>query len=193
MKISLDKDYLAEVISKQTGFVFKAETGVDEDGQCWYLLRPKGILKNHAFGIRTTIGWRRLRIDFEPGKFAGSLLANMGETDLAGQTVFIAVIDNCKRNGAQIEFKVNGVGFPYDSNEVWNQKWNRLLVSMNKGQLQLGAVDDKSDSRIICEWTARFSAAICAILPTEEQSDYIESSVEGYPEGTLISVKVKSV
>ena len=86
MQRSLEPQHLEKVISEETGFEFEAGTGVDSEGQRWYLLRPRGLTADHTFGIRTTLGWRRLRIDFEPGKFAGSLLADMGNVDADGRS-----------------------------------------------------------------------------------------------------------
>lgn len=190
MPTLLEPNYLAEAITAQTGVVFKAETGKDEGGGQWYVLRPQGVPEEHGFGVRTTIDWRRLKIKFEPGKFAGSLLTDMGKADLEGQSAFFAVLADCKRLGAEIEFKVNSVEIPLDSNEVWRQHWKRLLLSINKGQLELGLDKDKSDGRVICEWTSRFLAAVCAILPIDEQNEKFETDVEGYPEGSVISTSV---
>jgi len=189
MRTSLEPEYLAQTITGQTGLEFEAETGVDADGQRWYVLRPRGLLPDHTFGIRTTLQWRRLRIDFEPGKFAGSLLEDMGNAEAEGRSAFLAVLTDSRRLGAQIDFEINGVQFEFDDENVWLQNWNRLLFSMNKGQLELGTDEGESDAQIVCQWTIRFSAGVVAILPTEEVVENTESEVVGYPEGSVVSVK----
>ena len=189
MQTSLEPQDLEKVISGETGLEFEAGTGVDSGGQRWYLLRPRGLTADHTFGIRTTLGWRRIRVDFEPGKFAGPLLADMGNVDADGRSAFHAVLTDCRGLGAQIDLEVNGVPLPFDSEEVWAQTWNRLVLSMNKGQLELGLDEGEPDGHIICRWTGRFSAAVVAILPTEELGENIESAVTGYPEGSMIAVK----
>ena len=189
MRMPLDPQLLGRVISGETGLEFEADTGVDAEGQRWYLLRPRGLPEDHTFGIRTTLGWRRLRIEFEPGKFAGSLLDDMGRADADGRSAFLAVLTDSRRLGSQIDLQINGVPLPFDSEEIWGQTWNRLALSMNKGQLELGLDEGEPDAHIICQWTARFSAAIVAILPTEEVVANAESEVIGYPEGSVIQVR----
>ena len=189
MRTSLEPEGLAKVITRQTGLEFEAETGMDTEGQHWYVLRPRGLPPDHAFGVRTTLQWRRLRIDFEPGKFAGSLLKDMGNAKAECRSVFLAVLADSHRMGSQINLEINGVRFPFDDENVWSQDWNRILFSMNKGQLELGVDEGEPDTQIICQWTARFLAAVVAILPTEEVVENTESEVFGYPEGTVISVK----
>ena len=79
MRTSLEPEHLAKLTTEQTGLEFEAESGVDGDGQHWYLLRPCGLPTDQTFVVRTTLGWRRLKIEFEPGKFAAQLLATMAK------------------------------------------------------------------------------------------------------------------
>ncbi|GEM_PF-1513305 len=82
MRMSLEPEHLEKLITEQTGLGFEAESGVDGDGQHWYLLRPCGLPTDQTFVVRTTLGWRRLKIEFEPGKFAAPLLATMAKHNL---------------------------------------------------------------------------------------------------------------
>ena len=189
MQTSLEPQHLEKMISGETGLEFEAGTGVDSEGRRWYLLRPRGLPADHTFGMRTTLGWRRLRIEFEPGKFAGSLLAEMGKVDVEGRSAFHAVLTEGQRLGAEIDLEVNGVRFSFDSDDVWAQTWSRLALSMNKGQLELGIDEGEPDARIVCRWTGLFAAAVVAILPTEEVDGSAESEVIGYPEGALVTVQ----
>ena len=189
MQTAPEARFLENVISEETGFDLEAGTGIDADGQRWYLLRPRGLLPDHTFGIRTTLGWRRLRVDFEPGKFAGSLLADMGRVDGDGRAAFHSVLADCRRLGSEITLEINGSPVPLDSEEVWTPTWRRLVLSMNKGQLELGLDEGESDAQIVCRWTARFAAAVVALLPVEEESENAQSEVTGYPEGALATVQ----
>ena len=95
----------------------------------------------------------------------------------------------CRRLGSQIDLEINGLPRPFDSEEVWAQAWNRLVLSMNKGQLELGIDEGEPDAQIVCRWTGRFAAAVVAILPTEEAGEGVEFDVIGYPEGALTTVQ----
>ena len=117
------------------------------------------------------------------------LLADMGNVDVEGRSAFHAVLTDSHRLGAQIVLEVNGVPFPFDSEDVWALTWSRLALSMNKGQLELGTDEGEPDAHIVCRWTGRFTAAVVAILPTEEASGSVESEVIGYPEGALTTVQ----
>lgn len=189
MQRPLEPEHLARVISSETGLEFEASTGVDDEGQQWYLLRPRGLLSDHTFSIRTTLGWRRLRIDFEPGTFAGPLLVDMSNADTDGRSAFLAILSDCHRLGARIDLNINSKSFPFDSDEIWALTWNRLILSIKKGQLDLGTEDGESDTDIICSWTGRLVAATTAILPTEEVSEKINAEIIGYPEGALTTIQ----
>ena len=185
----LEPQHLGKVITAETGLAFEGHTGLDAEGQRWYLLRPRGLPVDYTFAIRTTLGWRRLRIAFEPGKFAGELLSDMGHADETGRAAFRAVLTDCLNLGAQIDLHVNGTPMRFEEEDVWAHSWRRFALSINKGQLELGAEDGEPDADIICRWSGRFAAAIVAILPFEEESEAADPDVAGYPEGALTSVK----
>lgn len=188
--MSLKPEHLARLITEQTALAFEASTGIDSDGQRWYLLRPAGLPARNAFGIRTTLGWRRLWVDFEPGTFAGELLSNMGHADETGRAAFRAVLQNCQEVGAEITFHVNGEPFSFLDEDVWRQRWSLLKLSLTKGRLELGTPEGEPDLDIICSWTRRFCAAVVAILPLEDVAPTYEQNLTGYPEGALSTVHV---
>lgn len=186
----LRPEKLGSLISGETGLVFEAQTGIDSEGQRWYLLHPHGLPLDQTFAIRTTLGWRRLRINFEPGKFAGELLADMGRTDQIGRAGFRSILKDCVTKGAQIDLRINGDSIPIDGNGIWADGWHRFELSMTKGQLELGTEDGEPDAEIVCRWSGRFAAAVVALLPLEAESDDLLGHVSGYPEGAIKSVRV---
>lgn len=186
--MQLEPQQLGTLISRETGLALEARTGVDREGQLWYLLRPAGLSTDHSFAMRTTLAWRRLHMAFEPDKFAGELLRNMGAADNTGRAAFQAVLSECRNQGAQVEMRVNGQQKDFDEAETWSSNWNRFSLEVSKGQLELGVEDGEPDADIICRWMGRFAAAIAAILPLEED-DIFESETSGYPEGALATVK----
>lgn len=187
--MSLEPQHLERVIFSETGLVFVALTGVDDEKQRWFELRPYNVPRDHAFTIRAMIDWRRIRIDFTPGKFAADLLSDMGRADENGRAVFRAILSDCASRGARIDFRVNGRPYDFMSNEPWRQNWTRLSLHLSKGQLELGTDEGESDASIICQWTARFASAITSILPLEEDIDYSENGIAGFPEGAQTTVK----
>ena len=184
----LEPRRLETSVSLETGLAFEAATGVDSERQRWFELRPCDVSKDHAFTIRALLDWRRIRIDFQPGKFAGELLGSMARADETGRAAFCAILADCAGRGAEIDFRVNGSPYHFESDEPWEQDWNRFVLHLSKGQLELGTDDGEPDADIICRWTGRFAAAITAILPLEaaESSD---EEIDGYPEGALTTVQ----
>lgn len=185
----LEPRHLEKAILTEYGLNFEAVTGIDDERQRWYELRPSGLSSDHTFAIRTTVGWRRIHIAFKPGKFAGELLSDMGNADEIGRNAFRAILADCSCRGADVDLRVNGIPFPIHSEELWAECWNRFVFSISKGQLELGADDGEPDSDIVSRWTGRFVAAITAILPIVEKIESLDTEVEGFPEGALITTK----
>lgn len=186
----LEPRHLRKSLLTETSFDFEVDTGVDNDRRRWYVLRPHGLVADHTFAIRITIDWRRIRIAFEPGKFAAELLSDMRCADDTSRAAFRAILAGCQERGADIEFWVNGVLYPFQSEEPWAQDWRRLFLYLSKGQLDLGTEDGDPDADIICRWAGRFTSAITAILPFEEEEDIQDPETRGYPEGAVNTIKV---
>lgn len=186
MQRPIDAQYLKRVISESTGLRFEIDGGVDSEGQRWYLLWPSGIEADYSFSIRTILGWRRLHVRFEPGKFAASLLSDMGNADVVGRSAFRAVLSDCDRLGSRVSVEVNGLQVPFDSEALWTQSWHRVVLAIDKGQIELGTDEGEADTNIVCRWTGRLAAAVAAVLPTEE---VVEPSVRGYREGAVTTVR----
>ena len=184
----LEPQHLERLITGETGLAFEAGTGVNTEGEPWFLLRPRGLPVDHTFSIRATLQWRRLRIDFEPGKFAGELLRDMGQADDTGRTAFRAILTDCQRRGADVKMSVNGASRAPTEDAVWKEIWTRFALHLNKGHLELGTEDGEDDSTIISRWTGRFAAAITSILPLEEGEHVLEEGLKGFPEGAQLTV-----
>lgn len=194
MSMRVNPQLLGSQVSGQIGLQFKVDSGVDEEGQDWYFLQPRelplGSSEDHAFGIRVTLGWRRLRVSFEPGQFAGKLLSDMAKADRGGRTAFRSMLQKCVQLGADITFEINdGVYALYDDS-VWGKDWNRVSIQLNKGQLELGVEEGRPDIEIVSEWTNYFASAIMSILPIERAIWTSEENLSGYPEGAVSTLQV---
>lgn len=186
----LDPRRLERLVSGETSLRFEVSAGQDDGGKPWYLLRPAGVPSDHSFGIRSTHGWRRLQVAFEPGKFAGDLLGYMGSCDETGRVAFSAILKDCEQRGAKITLRVNDQAFQVGDDRIWEQPWSRVALTLSKGQVELGAEDGPSDLEIIGEWTCRFAAAVAATLPVGEEQGANEPFAEGLPEGAQTIVRI---
>jgi len=173
--MSPDLQRLTRRISTVTGLPFESVTG-KERGKAWAVLQPVGHRPTYSFRIRAFRQWTKLDISFEPGKFAKDLLTAMGRVDQAGRTNFSAILSACERDGAQIDFQVNGQSYPVTGEEVWECHWERLVLKLTKRDENLS-----DDEGILEDWTARFAEVVAAIVPREAEVE--EDELQGYPEG----------
>lgn len=185
----LDPGSLAAFLTEETGLSFVGRSGFDGERNRYILLEPEGHAGPHGFAIRVTIRWRWLDIAFEPGTFAGELLAAMSVADVEGRRLFESVISECRSQGADVSFRINGQDSDCRRGAAWPSRWNRLALALGRGPIELGTDNGEHDERIVREWTARFSAAVVALLPLE-RADTGEPDVSGYPEGSLIRIEV---
>lgn len=182
---------LAGMISSETGLEFSSEAGADENGHQWIVLRPSGYDPAQTFGIKVSVLWRRLKIEFLPGKFARPLLARMSAADADGRSAFRSVVADCLRRRASVELRVNGLAASFDSEDIWGRDWLRFSLALNRGNLELGIDEGRSDFEIVSEWTHRFAAAVLAILPLEATSDDATDELpSGFSEGAETKVLV---
>jgi 5-methylcytosine-specific restriction protein A len=187
----LNPSDLAALVSDETGLSFSATEGKDTDGYRWILLHPTGLDSKHTFGIRVTIGWRRVEVSFEPGAFAAPLLGEMGETDPEGRAVFVSMLSSCQAAGAELRFRINGQDRAYSDPAIWSTPWTRLELLLRKGNLEIGDLDAGPEIEILREWALRFVAAIIAVLPLDGGSEEIPpDNQQGFPEGAATTVTV---
>lgn len=182
--MSIEAQQLGTIISSETALRFKASTSVDSEGRKNYILYPYEPPSDHTFSIRAIVEWRRLRMEFTPGTFAGELIADMGRADETGRVAFWAILQNCSNRGAQVNIEINGHPHDLDESGIWTTSWERFGLTISKGQLDLGSEDGEPDFDIVCQWMGRFAAAVVAILPLEEENQIAETGVLGYSEGT---------
>ena len=174
--------HLALHVLKETGLACDVSHGVDQRRNHWYTLRPSGHPADHAFAIRTTLQWRSVIIDFEPGKFAGELVSAMGATDDIGRSAFRAILGECSSRGATLHFHVNGSPVYPDKGMDWPAHWKQVSISL-RSRLEPGADGNGPDFDTAVAWTGRFAAAILALLPVHDD-DYGElPGASGYEEG----------
>lgn len=173
---------LAYFVSSETGLACEVEDGIDTRGDPWYLLRPNDAPAEHAFAVRATIRWRRIVVAFEPGTFAGELLAAMGNADGTGRAAFRSVLAECFDRGADIDFRVNDNPCDPQMDETWPAHWSRVSLSL-QSRIDPEARDGGEPLADALIWSRLFMAAIVALLPVEPSAREEELAAVGYAEG----------
>lgn len=190
MSRKLSQDFLKRCVAEETGLAFEVTQGQSAEGERFYTLCLESHSADHTFLIRVILEWRRLKVSFEPGKFARDLLSSMASADQAGKAAFTSVLAHCTDQGAAVQLQVNGVPLAFNSPEVWKRDWERFRLTINKGPLESGPGSDESAPEIIGLWTQRMVAAVAAILPLESGQATHDLGTDGYPEGMLSRVMV---
>lgn len=180
--MAAESQQLASFVAAETGLACEVEEGVDPLGDPWYLLRPAGAPADHAFAVRATMRWRRIVVVFEPGKFAGDLLAAMGDADSTGRAAFQSVLAECSDRGADIDFRVNDEPCDPQAEETWSARWSRVMLSL-QSRIDPEVRDAGKPSTDALNWSRLFVAALLALLPVESAEAEEQPPTIGYAEG----------
>ena len=177
-----ESQQLAHFVSSETGLACDVEDGVNSQGDPWYLLRPAGVPADHAFAVRATMRWRRIVVAFEPGKFAGDLLAAMGDADSTGRSAFRSVLAECSSRGADIEFRVNDQPCDPQREETWPVRWSRVTLTL-QSRIDPEVRDSEQPFGDALHWSRLFVAGVLALLPVQPSEAEEQSPIVGYAEG----------
>ncbi|CTQ47298.1 HNH endonuclease [Roseibium aggregatum] len=190
--MSPDPRSLAERVSAETGLDFSGREGRDNDGTRWLELQPAGYPPGQTFTMRTLIGWRRLDVQFRPGKFSGDLMTAMGSADETSRRTFRAVLDVCRDAEAEITLTINGATFSPDDSAIWETQWRSFTLDVRRGMLAINDGNAEEDMRQVELWMSRVAAAVLALLPVEVDDNGAEVSVDvfGLPEGARTRIEV---
>jgi 5-methylcytosine-specific restriction protein A len=189
--MSVDPERLAQRIAIEVGLDFEANQGRDIDGRRWIEIHPSDHPKANTFVIRTTIGWRRLDVNFQPGTFAAELIQAMSSADDVSRTTFAAILEKCSDDGADIELLVNGNKHFAGDIATWSTPWRSVNLAVRRGMLQINDGDEATDRALIELWTARVAAAVVALLPLEiDIDDDVDAAALGLPEGAKTRIEV---
>ncbi len=188
--MSTEVEHVARLVRNETGLDVESRRGIDAEGHAWYQIVPRGVTEEYAFAVVAKRGWRRLRIELEPGKFAKPLLVEMGNADAQGREAFRAIFQDCEQNGAEVRFVINDRRVRVDSDEAWSTPWKRVELALNKGGLQFGTEESEAESDIVSRWLLSFVSAVVAVLPLEEPEVGEDEGIAGFPEGRVAEVQV---
>ena len=183
--MATESQQLADFVSSETGLACEVEEGISQ-GDPWYLVRPASVPADHAFAIRVTMRWRRIVVAFEPGKFAGDLLAAMGDADSTGRASFRSVLAECVDRGADIDFRVNDQPCNPQSEEAWPARWSRVSLALQI-RIDPETRDGEQPFGDTLDWSRLFVAAVLALLPVQPTEAEDESPAVGYAEGGAIT------
>ena len=180
--MATESEQLARFVTSETGLACEVHDGVDSQGDPWYLLRPARVPADHSFAVRATMRWRRIVVAFEPGKFAGDLLAAMGNADSTGRAAFRAILAECTNRGADIEFGLNDAPCDPQREETWPAHWSRVTLTL-KSRIDPEVREGERGFGDALHWPRLFVAAIVALLPLHPADAEEPPAMVGFAEG----------
>ena len=180
--MATEPQQLAQFVATETGLACDVHDGIDSRGDPWYLVKPAGAPPDHAFAVRVTVRWRRIVVAFEPGRFAGDLLAAMGNADPTGRAAFRAILAECSNRGADIEFRPNDAQCDPRMEETWPAHWSRLSLTLSS-RIDPEVREGERGFGDTLQWSRLFVAAVVALLPLHPADAEESSGIVGFAEG----------
>lgn len=185
----LDPSRIASILSVQTGLTFEGRSGVSSHGETMLTFSPAEHSQPHTFSIVAILKFRRLEIEFQPGAFAGDLLDAMSMAGSEARFLFSEILKECVRDGATVDLHIDNAPVKPESREIWEKRWRRFQLGLQRGNLGIGASDEASDEELLRPWLLKFAAALTTLLPLEAVGEELLNE-DGLPEGAVQRIEV---
>lgn len=140
--------------------------------------------ERRTFAILASLTGRQLQVMFRAGRWAGELVAAMGQTDEEGKRIWVDLVSRCTAgDGGRLTMTVNGKLVDAMEPALWPSNWQLLTIAFERPRVALDDYDATAMGLTSPEiWIARFGAAIAALLPIQEvEVGQFEPDVEGDP------------
>jgi 5-methylcytosine-specific restriction protein A len=183
-----DPQRFARLVTAETGLPLEGTRG--RHGQQEQIeLVPADHKVSQTFRICSRLGWRSVDVSFEPGAYAGDLLAAMHEAPLESRKICESVLAASIADGAEIRLTLDGVAHTFPGVDLWNAKWKVFSAQLSRGQLDINSGDAQADLQQLVKWTGRLAAALFALMPLQAEEEP-DGQLTGYPEGAKTTVTV---
>ncbi len=183
-----DANELSRYLVDKFGLSVKATVSTDSNRQ-YFLVEPTELHPNEGFHIYLHIGWRSIKLEFVPGKFAGELVASMGNANIEQKQVFTNLTKLIQEEKGQFTFKVNNNLVDPLHYESWPENWNAISFLLKKSPLEINTEDNQLTKELLFIWIERFFACVLTLMPLELNKSYSDD-FQGLPEGAVERVVV---
>src|SRR4051794_30043204 len=113
-----DTERVRANVTDRFGVSVDVRTGTGADGP-YIDLRPADLPANAGFVVRTALGWRHIRAQFNCETFARDLLAHMATATLEQRAQFVAISKVLSSHGGAITMKLNGIDVTPTQPDLW--------------------------------------------------------------------------
>lgn len=180
---------LAAVLTDRFGLSLTVDTGSTPEG-AYVDLRPTDLHTNEGFSVRTNLGWRHVRVEFQVGKFAGDLLRHMAIANSEQKARFLALAKLVSDNGGRTTMVINGSHVDPVRPDTWAAQWNSLDLRVERTPLMLDHEDPAKLEEVIVSWGGSLLGMAVSLLPIEEVEPEEPLEIRGLPEGARERIEV---
>jgi 5-methylcytosine-specific restriction enzyme A len=183
-----DPQQFARLVTAETGLPLEGSRG--RYGQQEQIeLVPADHKVSQTFRICSRLGWRSVEVTFEPGAYAGDLLAAMRESSPEARKICEGVFAASIADGAEIRLTLDGVPHSFPNVDLWNIKWTTFSAELARGQLDINSGDVRADMQQLAKWTSRLAVGLFALMPVQSEEEP-DGQLAGYPEGAKTTITV---
>lgn len=184
-----DPQLFARLVTAETGLAL-AGTRIRQGQQDEIELVPADHQASQTFRLRSKLGWRSVEASFEPGAYAGALVASMHKASVESRQIFESVLNAAIADGAELRLVIDGKSHDAPLPELWNGKWNSFSAHLARGQLEVNSGNARKDTSQLVKWTCRLAAAAFALMPLQAEEEPGAEELKGYPEGAKTATVV---
>jgi len=166
----------------------------NEDAGYKIILKPEDLKLDEGFEVSVLIGWKRLMIEFLPGKKAGLLLLEMGKASTDNKCVFAAVAESVIDKKGSVILTINGSSIEPGKPDDWPETWRNLKITLTSPVIDPDGDLSENNNLIdlIKEWSVIFFSMFTPLLPLKEINSVSESNngteQVGLAEGALTRI-----
>ena len=184
-----NSEALAATLTDRVGVALAAKASSSPDGP-YVDLRPHDLPVNEGFFVRTTLGWRHIRAEFNGENFAADLLRHMATADPEQHARFVALSHLLSDRGGRMSMNVNGAPADPSAPQGWPAQWNSLHLAVERTPVMIDHEDVTSLNGMVAFWGGNLLAMAVSLLPVEEIEPLEPLDTKGLPEGARERIEV---
>ena len=185
-----DPELLARQLTTYFGIELGGHALPSGGGYPAFELFPTGCAKSDAFKLACRTKWRSLEFEFEPGAFAGELVAQMGAAPAEKVELFQLLASKCAADRGKLSLAVNGTMVVVERPDTWPPDWRRVELRLAKSAATVNTENYQANDDEVFLWARRFAGLVFALIPIEESADSVVGGHEGLPEGSVVMIEV---
>lgn len=171
-------EFAVHAIADRVGLSVQGRLIPDADGAfCEFV--PADGHPNDTFAVRLRLGWRSAESAFTAGKFAGPLIASMGNCSDEARQTFIVFANGLAARKVKLLMRVNGTEVAAAQPSTWPQKWSLLELSLKLTPLVVEPHNEAQLERLTLDLVVPLFGMLATLIGVEENESLTAGETEG--------------